>query len=214
VPTEVYPSPRPSAAPRKGHWSVTLKREALKWSRTLHIYLSLSAFVMFLFFAVTGVMLTHDSFGLDVVKAVEAKSTIPVTVAKGTDENAIVAAVRAALKITIPVTQFNPADDQIEIDFAGPSRRAQVFITRDSGEAHATFENRGFIGLMADLHKGAETGWAWRYVLDITSVWIALSSITGMIMLLALPKRRRLGLIITVVGALIAIAAYAAYVPR
>jgi len=118
------------------------------------------------------------------------------------------------LKITIPVTQFNPSDDQIEIDFTGPSRRAQVFITRESGEVQATFENRGFIGLMADLHKGAETGWAWRYVLDITSVWIALSSITGMIMLLALPKRRRLGLIITVVGALITLAAYAVYVPR
>jgi hypothetical protein len=213
VPTEVSPSTRPAAA-REAHWSVNFKREALKWSRTLHIYLSLSAFVMFLFFAITGVMLTHDSFGLDVVKTTEAKATIPVSIAKGTDENTIIAAVRSALKITIPVTQFNPSDDQIEIDFAGPARRAQIFIQRDSGEALATFENRGFVGLMADLHKGAETGWAWRYVLDITSVWIGLSSLTGMIMLLALPKRRRLGLVITVAGALITLVAYAAWVPR
>ncbi len=213
MPTEVSPSTR-AAAPREARWSVIVKREALKWSRTLHIYLSLSAFAMFLFFAVTGVMLTHDSFGLDVVKTTEAMGSISVSIAKSTDENAIIAAVRSALKITMPVTQFNPSDDEIEVDFAGPSRRAQIFIQRDSGEARATFENRGVVGLMADLHKGAETGWAWRYVLDITSVWIALSSITGMIMLLALPKRRRLGLIITVLGALITLVAYAAYVPR
>ena len=188
--TEVSPSPRPAVTPLgAAHWSVRLKREALKWARTLHIYLSLSAFAMFLFFAVTGVMLTHDSFGLDVVQTTEAKATIPGPIAKGDDENAITTAARSALNITIPVTQFTPGDDQFEIDFAGPSRRAQVFIQRNSGDAQATFENRGFVGLMADLHKGAETGWAWRYLLDITSVWIALSSITGMIMLLALPKR-------------------------
>ncbi len=213
MPTEVSSSTRPAAL-REARWSVTFKREALKWSRTLHIYLSLSAFVMFLFFAVTGVMLTHDSFGLDVVQTTEAEASLPASIAKSSEESAVVAAARSAFKITIPVTQFNPSDDQIEIDFAGPSRRAQVFIERNSGKAQATFENRGFVGLMADLHKGAETGWAWRYLLDITSVWIALSSISGMIMLLALPKRRRLGLIISVAGALITLVAYAAYVPR
>ncbi len=190
------------------------KREILKWSRTIHIYLSLSAFFMFLFFAITGVMLTHDSFGMDQMVATNGTGKIAADVAMKGDPVAVEAAVRAAFHITVPLANFNPADDEIEITFAGPARRAQVFIDRDSGESQTTFEDRGFVGLMADLHKGAETGWAWRALLDVVSVWIALSSITGVIMLLAMPKRRALGLIFGVLGGIITIALYAIYVPR
>ncbi len=191
-----------------------MKRETLKWARTIHIYLSLSAFLMLLFFAVTGVMLTHDSFGMDVVEATTKQAKIPLEVAKLGSQDALISAARAAFGITIPLTNFNPSDEEIELAFAGPSKRAQVFIQRASGDAEATFEARGFVGLMADLHKGAETGWVWRGLLDVVSVWIALSSITGFIMLLALPKRRALGLLITVLGTVVTLAAWAVYVPR
>ncbi|MFM2125398.1 MAG: hypothetical protein RL328_1849 [Acidobacteriota bacterium] len=169
---------------------------------------------MFLFFGVTGVMLTHDSFGMDQMVATNITGKIAADVASKGDQAAVEAAVRAAFQIRVPVVNFNPADDEIEITFAGPARRAQVFIDRDSGECQVTLEDRGVVGLLADLHKGAETGWAWRYLLDVVSVWIVLSSITGIIMLLAMPKRRALGLIFGVLGGLITIAAYAVYVPR
>jgi hypothetical protein len=169
---------------------------------------------MFLFFAATGVMLTHDSFGLDQVQATSQTGTIPADIALAAEQDAVLRAAREAFHIRIPLTQFNTSDDDIEATFAGPSRRVQVIVMRATGDAEATFESRGFIGLMADLHKGAETGWAWRILLDVVSIWIALSSITGLIMLLALPKRRQLGLIITVVGGLLTLAAYAIYVPR
>ncbi|MEO5924244.1 MAG: PepSY-associated TM helix domain-containing protein [Bryobacteraceae bacterium] len=191
-----------------------MKRETLKWARTIHIYLSLSAFAMLLFFAITGVMLTHDSFGLDQVQATSQTGKIDAPVAKGGEQDAVIAATRKAFAITIPLTNFNPSEDEIELAFAGPSKRAQVFVKRATGEAEATFEARGFVGLMADLHKGAETGWAWRGLLDVVSVWIALSSITGFIMLLALPKRQALGLVFTVVGTILTLAVYAIWVPR
>jgi uncharacterized protein len=190
------------------------KRETLKWARTIHIYLSLSAFVMLLFFAATGVMLTHDSFGMDRVEATSASGKIAVSVAKAGEQDAVVAAARKAFGITIPLTNFNPSDEEIELAFGGPSKRAQVFVKRESGEAEASFEVRGFVGLMADLHKGAETGWAWRALLDVVSVWIAVSAITGFIMLLALPKRQALGLVVTVLGTIVTIAVYAIWVPR
>lgn len=169
---------------------------------------------MLLFFAVTGVMLTHDSFGMDVVQARSGSATIDAAVARAGEQEAVVAAVRKAFGISIPLTNYNPSDEEIELAFAGPSKRAQVFVKCASGEAEATFEARGFVGLMADLHKGAETGWAWRGLLDVVSVWIALSSITGFIMLLALPKRQALGLVFTVVGTIITLAVYAIWVPR
>lgn len=187
----------------------SVQREALKWARTIHIYLSLSAFVMFLFFAVTGVLLTHDSFGLDQMAATSAAATLP---AGGSAD--LEAAVRREFHITLPVVQVHDDGEEVELTFAGPARRAQVLIRRSTGEAEAEFEDRGWVGLLADLHKGAETGWVWRGLLDVISVWIAVSSITGILMLLALPKRRALGLLITVLGGLITVAAFAAYVPR
>ena len=190
------------------------KREILKWSRTIHIYLSLSAFFMFLFFGVTGVMLTHDSFGMDQMVATNTEGKIAAEVASKSEHAAVESAVRAAFHISLPLINFSEADDELELTFAGPARRAQVFIDRDSGECQVTLEDRGMVGLLADLHKGAETGWAWRYLLDVVSVWIVLSSITGIIMLLAMPKRRALGLVFGVLGGLITIAAYAVYVPR
>ncbi|MEP7352079.1 MAG: PepSY-associated TM helix domain-containing protein [Acidobacteriota bacterium] len=201
--------PRGEATP----WA-NFKRGALKWSRTLHIYLSLSAFAMLLFFAVTGVMLTHDNFGMGLPITTTAEHKLAASITRSHDQKAVVEAVRSAFGITLPMTQFTDDADQMEVSFAGPSKHTQVVIHRDTGVAEGSFENRGLVGILADLHKGAETGWAWRAVLDIVSVWIALSSITGFIMLLALPKRRQLGLIITVIGTLITLAAYVVYVPR
>ena len=76
------------------------------------------------------------------------------------------------------------------------------------------FESRGFVGIIADLHKGAETGWVWRAVMDVVSVWLVLSTITGFLMLLSLPKRRRLGLIFASLATVAVAMTYVFYVPR
>jgi hypothetical protein len=148
------------------------------------------------------------------VQATSQKGKLAADVAKAGEQDAVTAAVRSAFGISVPLTNFNPSDDEIEIAFAGPSKRAQVFVQRATGESEATFESRGFVGLMADLHKGAETGWVWRGLLDVVSVWIALSSITGLIMLLGLPKRQAMGLLVTAIGTIVTLAAYVIYVPR
>jgi len=214
TPTQVLREPKQQAARGEATWASHFKREALKWSRTLHIYLSLSAFAMLLFFAVTGVMLTHDNFGMGLPQITTAEHTLAKDVAASRDQTAVVNAVRSAFGITLPLTQFTNDEDQMELSFAGPSRHTQVVIHRDTGVAEGSFESRGWVGVLADLHKGAETGWVWRGVLDVVSVWIGLSSITGFIMLLALPKRRALGLLITVAGTIVTLIAYAIYVPR
>ncbi len=40
-------------------------REVARWGLTLHIYISMTGFLLVLFFAVTGLTLNHDNFGLD-----------------------------------------------------------------------------------------------------------------------------------------------------
>ena len=168
-----------------------LTREALKWARTLHIYFSLLGLLMFVFFALTGIMLTHDSFGLDQVRSSMIQTTLPPAITTTGDQAAVVRHLRSSSGINLPVTAYTADPDQIEATFAGPGKRVQAHINREDGSTELVFESRGIIGIIADLHKGAETGWIWRVIMDVVSVWLVLSTISGFFMLLLLPKRRR-----------------------
>jgi hypothetical protein len=189
-------------------------RGVLKWSRTLHVYFSLLGLLMFLFFALTGIMLTHDSFGLDQVQSTMRQITLPPGIVTRGDQAAIVRELRSSAEITLPETNYVADPDQIEATFAGPGKRTQARINREDGSTELVFENRGWVGLIADLHKGAETGWVWRGVMDVVSVWLILSTITGFLMLLSLPKRLRVGLICASLATVAVAVAYVFYVPR
>lgn len=191
-----------------------LKREAIRWSRTLHIYFSLLGMLMFLFFALTGIMLTHDSWGLDQVQSRMTEAKFPRDIAAKGQQEAVVRQLRSMAAISLPLSNYAADPDQIEVTFTGPGKRTQARINREDGNAEFVFESRGVIGIIADLHKGAETGWPWRIIMDIASVWLVLSAISGFLMLLAMPKRRRLGLIAASLATIAVAATYMFYVPR
>jgi hypothetical protein len=189
-------------------------REAAKWARTLHIYFSLLGLSGFLFFALTGIMLTHDSFGLDQMTAETKQISLLKDVAKHGDQTKIVNLLRSSATITLPLVNYAEDSDQIEATFAGPGRRTQARISRDDGSTELVLESRGWIGIIADLHKGAETGWIWRFIMDVVSAWLILSTITGLWMLMTLPKRRVLGLILATAATVASALAYGFIVPR
>jgi hypothetical protein len=191
-----------------------LSREIFKWARTFHIYISLLGFLMFLFFAVTGIALNHDSFGFDKPQATTTQVKLPLAVLKTGDQNAIASSLRDAANIRMPVSQYSAQPDEIDVAFAGPGKRVQAVINPSDGTANLTIESRGLAGILADLHKGAESGAVWRSILDAISVLLGLSSLTGLIMLLTLPKRQRLGLIAATAGTIAVLLIYAIWVPR
>ena len=182
-----------------------IQKEFMKWSRTLHIYVSLLGFALFLFFAVTGIQLTHDSFGLDETKASEDAVIVPKAVAQSAQREQVL----ASLNPSLAVERFEVRAGEIEISLIGPGERAQLRIARDTGRGELHREQRGWVGAMADLHKGAATGWLWRMLMDLTCAWIVVSSITGFLMVLSLPKRKAWGLISVAAGTLLAVAVYA-----
>ncbi len=180
-------------------------KDFLKWSRTLHIYISLLGLALFLFFAVTGIQLTHESFGLDEATASETSFSITPAAAKAAQREQII----AALPVRLTVERFEVREDEIEVTLLHPGQRAQARIDRKTGKGEMHLEKRGWVGAIADLHKGAATGWVWRAVMDITCVWIILSALTGLFMIFGLPKRKAWGLISVAVGTIVAIFAYA-----
>lgn len=71
----------------------------------------------------------------------------------------------------------------------------------------------GVFAVLNDLHKGRDSGKGWGWLIDISAVLLTLVSLTGLLMLLFLKKRRLSGLIITVVGGTICYMVYLIFVP-
>jgi len=58
----------------------------------------------------------------------------------------------------------------------------------------------GFIAVMNDLHKGRDTGNAWGVLIDASAMLMTLVSLTGLLLIFFLPKKRSSGLLAAVAG--------------
>jgi hypothetical protein len=170
--------------------------------------------LLFLFFAVTGILLNHDFSGSDREDTFSRRATLPPDVVHAGNRDAVVASLRSSLGVQLPLTRFNSESDNIEAVFSAPGKRVQVLIDRNTREADATFESRGMTGVLADLHKGAQTGPVWRGVMDFTAVYMLVSSLSGTLLMLSIPKHRRSGLLALSGGAIAVLIVYCVWVPR
>jgi hypothetical protein len=189
------------------------KRRVAALLRWLHIYLSMLSFALVFFFAVTGLTLNHaDKFG-DQTHTQELKGTLDVRWVKTPDtlkiaRLEIVEYFRNKYSIRAALSDFRVDDSQIGVSFKGPGFAADAFINRENGEYELTKTSAGFIGLINDLHKGRDTGRVWSMVIDISAVLLTLVSLTGMLLLLFLKKRRLSGLLVAALGLIVAYVVY------
>lgn len=191
-----------------------IARNLSKTLRTIHIYLSLPGLLLFAFFAITGILLNHDFFGFDRPQTSSGRAALPVEVVRTGGREAVVRTLRSSFGLQLPVTRYSSDSDGMEVVFSAPGNRVQVMIDRDTGGAIATFESRGVVGALADLHKGAQSGVVWRAVMDITSVYLLISALSGTFLMLSIPKHRRSGVLTLCGGAIAVLIVYCVWVPR
>jgi uncharacterized protein len=182
---------------------------AIKLARTLHIYISLLGFLLFGFFALTGVMLTHENFGLDKARVSSKKLSFPRI--EGESREALIERVRNSAGEGRALVSANGAGNEWEFTFAGPGKRITVNLRGDQMEVQG--EDKGWAGTLGDLHRNADSGPLWKWVLDIGSVLLGLSSLSGVILIVTLPKRRALGLLAMAAGTILVLLVYAFGVP-
>jgi hypothetical protein len=186
-------------------------------SRWLHIYLSMVSFILVFFFAVTGLTLNHaDKFG-DQTHTDQEKGKLNPGWVKTPDtakvaKLEIVEYLRNTHRIKAALSDFRIDDTQIGVSFKGPGYAADAFINRETGEYDLTRTSAGFVGLINDLHKGRDTGPAWSMVIDIAAMLMTLVSLTGMLLLLFIKRKRLSGLMIALSGALIVYLVYKIWV--
>jgi hypothetical protein len=194
-----------------------LKRRLAKYSRWLHIYLSMTSFVIVFFFAVTGWTLNHaDRFsGREQLRkatgAVDSTWTAPGTADVPRDQ--IAGAIRRGGGIRGAVTDFRVDDDQLSVTFKGPGYSADALIDRKTGKYEVTESRLGLIAVLNDLHKGRDSGGVWKSVIDISAGLLTCISLTGLILIYYIHKHRLAGVILLAAGGALAGVLYIVWVP-
>jgi hypothetical protein len=184
------------------------------WALLAHIYVSTAGFTLALLFGVTGLTLNHQDFGFSEPRTSTSEITLDKTFAHNADPAVLEQAIRRQLGIRSPSTDFHDDPDQIQMTFASPGARTVVTINRDDGTTQVEKESRGFLGKLGDLHKGFDAGKVWYWTIDVAAILLVVSSITGMVTLVALRARRRTGFAVCALGVLTVVAIYAIWVPR
>jgi hypothetical protein len=191
-----------------------LVRRTAHLAFTLHIYFSMAGFVLVLLFAVTGLTLNHDDFGLGERSTSTTTIIVPRAMVDSPDQQAIEKYLRRSLRLESASMKFRADDGQIDVTFTAPAARTEVTIQRADGSARVEQESRGWLARLDDLHKGLDSGTTWGWVIDVTAILLILSSLTGIITLVSLPKRRTTGFVAAGVVAALLGAIYWFAVPR
>jgi uncharacterized protein len=192
----------------------TFKQAAARWARWLHIYLSMVSFAILFFFAVTGLTLNHQQWFANQQHTSQFKGTInPAWLSGNVAKLEIVEYLRGYHKISAAVNEFRVDDAQASVSFKGPGYEANVFLDRATGAYDVTETKMGLAAVLNDLHKGRDSGKAWGWVIDGSAVFMTFVSMSGIVLLLFLQKRRYSGIMAGVAGAILCTIVYMVWVP-
>lgn len=192
------------------------------WLRTLHQWHWISSAVCLvgmLVFAITGITLNHSSSIEATPETLALKATLPEPLrnalpAKSEGEAPLPAPVaewlNRELPVSIGVQKAEWSADEVYLSLPRPGGDAWLSIDRASGVVEYERTTRGWIAYFNDLHKGRNTGAAWRWFIDVLAVACLVFCITGLFLLQMHARQRSmtwpyvgLGLVLPVLLALI-----------
>jgi len=183
------------------------KQTMHRWARWLHVYTSMVALVIVLFFGATGIMLNHPSWAFgDATSRTTTTGVLTVdpTFDDGTIDWLTVAEhVRADYNITGSVSDFGLTGTEARIQFENPGYSANLFFDATDANFDLIVEQQGFLAVMGELHKGSDTGSAWKWVIDVAAGFLVAISLTGLAMQFFMRKRRRSALTTAAIGGVI-----------
>jgi hypothetical protein len=178
----------------------------------------MGSFFIIFFFSLTGITLNHTEWFEDQQKTNTIKGKMNVNWVNTSDtlkiaKLEIVELLRSRHKISVTMSEFLIDDYQCTISFSGPGYTADAFVDRENGSYELTETVTGIWGVLNDLHKGRDTGKVWKWVIDISAVLMILVSLTGLLMLFFLKKKRTAGILVAIAGAILTLILYKIWVP-
>lgn len=175
------------------------------WLKTLHLWHWISAALCLLgmlVFSVTGITLNHASQIEAQPRVTDLRATVPPPVLRALQAAAASAAAPVGHAPQLPPVfrdwlarswgVSDPAQGESEAEWSAaelylplprPGGDAWLRVDLASGEAEYEITDRGWISYLNDLHKGRNTGAAWRWLIDLFAVLCLLFSVTGLLIL-------------------------------
>ncbi len=176
--------------------------------RTVHIYLTMFAFLLMMFFAVTGVVLNHEDWIAGQTVTRDTVAVLPAALLTGPDKLMVVEKLRSDFGAIGAVSTFDVDESSLHIELKGPGRHTEADVDRKSGKLTFKVERRGLLMRLDDLHRGKDTGIPWRWLLDASALLLFLGSLSGILIWWALPRRRKWGVAALIGGTLVVAAFY------
>jgi hypothetical protein len=174
-----------------------------KWAKWLHVYISTSTLLLVLFFSLTGITLNHPDwmFGSE-VKQESIEGTLPEAWKTADTVNWLEIAeyLRNEQGVHGEVSDYRNDETEAQISFNAPGYSADAFINMKDGSFSLSTDSQGWVAMMNDLHRGRDAGTIWKWIVDLSGVFLVLVSVTGLALLLYLKKIRLPGLIAIAVG--------------
>ncbi len=177
--------------------------------RMLHAYLSAAAFVLLMFFALSGLLLNHPQWFSPERKALEPTvlqldpATLEQALASEAPAQSLSDLIASQTSI---VGDFQDADiDEVEglLRFTGVKGSTDVFIDLETATAEVETSRANMTSIIHDLHRGKDTGVFWKRLIDVTSILILAMSLAGLILFFSL--RFRLATSLKIMGGTVAV---------
>lgn len=186
-------APAPRKRSRKSFW--------LKQLHTWHWMSSAISLIGLLLFALTGFTLNHAADIEGSPQSVERKAQLPaplLTQVRPDDAadtkkplpGEVARFVEGALDMPAQGTAEWSADE-IYLALPRPGGDGWVSIDRQTGTVTSERSSRGWIAYLNDLHKGRNSGTAWKWFIDIFVLACIIFTMTGLVLLQMHSKHRK-----------------------
>lgn len=172
--------------------------------------LSLSGMILF---AVTGITLNHagqiESKPVIVGKTVEVPRSLLADLDESRERKtaplppALAGWLGERLGARIGADLAEWTEDEIYLSMPGPGTDAWLAIDRATGSVEYESTDRGWIAYFNDLHKGRNTGVAWKWFLDLFAAATLIFCLTGLYLLYFHARHRRMTWPVVAAGLLI-----------
>lgn len=179
-----------------------------RWSRLIHVYTSMIALLLVLFFGISGITLNHPewTFGDEPTSTSKAGTmTFDVAPNGQVDYLAVSEFLRTTYGISADVSDYRTTGDQGSISYRAPGYAADATFDTASGDYRLTIEQQGWVGVMNDLHKGRDAESSWKWTIDVAGAFLVVIAVSGLLLQLVLKRRRRSAVLVAVAGAAVAV---------
>jgi hypothetical protein len=200
------------------------KKRFFKTVRWLHVYVSTALFTLLVFFSATGITLNNGWYhpGGNVEQSTELELNdkqlslwrLGEAEPWEPDLNAVQEYVRAEFGLTQPSSfDLDSEMREVFIEYHVPAGGASVMLSADEKHLIIEFEKGSLLGILNDLHKGRHSGLAWKWLIDISAVFMLVFAASGLILLFQGKKYKKPGVIATLLGTVSPIVFYLLLVP-